>query len=531
MKLTTRLTYEKEVGDHTFKLDAIYEIEQSDVLRDGITGSNLSNPNINFRSINTAENITANSFAEERTLESVMGRAHYSFQDKYIATASIRRDGSSVLAEGNKYETYPSVGVAWRISKEAFLQDSNVVNEMKLRASYGVTGSQVIAPYQSYALYSYGPQHNYPFDDATGFIGAGPAVLANPDLRWESTAQTNIGLDMGFLNNRFGFTFDWYKKETSDILMSVPTPSYLGPVSLTANVASTENKGIELGLNGTIVNTEDFRWDTNFNFSINKTTVVDLGGPKTVLAGGKYGAGLAIAPAIKLEIGEETGNFYGYLYDGVWKSSEAAEAAVYGNVPGDAKYKDLNIDGAINNSDLTVMGNGNADFTWGLNNTFTYKAFDLNVFFQGVSGNEIWNLGKGYIIGGSADARHATSPDILNRWTPQNENTDIPAYSSTSKDFIQSSRYVEDGSYVKLRNISFGYNLPASITEKSKLIDSFRVYISGQNLLTFTSYSGFDPEISNVNPQTNQQSPVASGIDFGAYPTAKTFTLGLNVTF
>jgi len=525
-QLTSRLTYEKEIGeDHKLKLDAIYEFSATDGFLDGISASNVSNANLNINNIGDAESVNANSKAFERQLESVMGRIHYSFQDKYIITAAIRRDGASVLADGLKYKTYPSVGVAWNMAKDLF-DESTVVDDMKFRVSYGTTGSQVVGPYQTFALNGTGPEHRYPFDDATGVPGVGPAVLANPNLGWESTTQLNFGLDMTFLNNRLGLVLDWYKKGTDNIIMGVPIAPYRGPVSLTANMAGTENTGIELGINGTIINTDNFRWDANFNFAKNESIVTDLGGVKSALAGGKYGAGLAIAPAILLEVGEKTGNFYGYLYDGVWKSSEATGAAVYGNVPGDAKYKDINSDGKINNDDLTVMGNGQHDFVWGINNTLTYNAFDLNVFFQGVNGNDIWNLGRGYIIGGSADARHATSPDILNRWTPQNENTDIPAYSATSKDYIQSSRYVEDGSYVKLRNVSLGYNLPEAIANKSKLFSSLRIYVSGQNLLTFTNYSGFDPEITSTG-----NNPVAQSIDFGAYPTAKSFIFGINVTF
>ena len=527
-QLTSRLTYEKEINDHKFKVDAIYEVSKSKYFTDGIFGSDIIFPITTFKNLGLANLTSVWSSASKRVLESFMGRIHYSFKDKYIITAAVRHDGSSVLAEGNKFHTYPSGAIAWRISEEDFLKDSDVIDEMKLRVSYGITGNQSIGPYQSYSLLRTGGSENYPFDDSNAVIGAGLTRLGNPDLRWESTSQFDIGMDMTFFNNRFGVVLDYYKKSTFDLLMAVPIAPYRGPVSLTSNVGDIENSGFEIGISGTVIRSDDFRWDANFNIAFNETIVTGLGGETVSFTGGKFGSGLASGPAIILEVGEKTGNFYGFIYEGVWKTNEASEAAVFGNVPGDAKYKDVDNDGSINNNDLTVMGNGQADFNWGFNNTFSYKSFDLNIFFQGVHGNEIWNLGKGYIIGGNADARHATSVDILNRWTPQNENTNISAYSPTSTDFIQSSRYVEDGSFVKLRNISLGYNLPQSLMEKSKIFSSFRVYISGQNLLTFTSYSGFDPEISNTNDFSES---VTQSIDFGAYPTAKTVTLGLNITF
>ena len=527
-QITSRLTYEKDFNNHNIKVDAIYETTKSKGFNDGIYGEDISFPATTYNNIGLANVSSVWSSSFERALQSIMGRLHYSFKDKYIFTVAVRNDGSSVLAEGNKFHTYPSGAVAWRLSEEDFLKDSEVINELKLRASYGITGNQSISPYQSYSMLGTGGLENYPFDDATAVIGAGLRRLGNSDLRWESTAQFDVGVDMAFLNNRFGFVVDYYKKSTSDLLMAVPIAPYRGPVSLTANVGDIENTGFEIGARGTIFNTDNFRWDSNFNIGFNETIVTGLGDDTTMLAGGKFGAGLATAPAIILEVGEKTGNFYGFIYEGVWKSNEASEAALFGNVPGDAKYRDLDGNHVINNDDLTVMGNGQPDFTWGFNNSFQLKSFDLNIFFQGVHGNDIWNLGKSYTIGGNADARNATSVDILNRWTPENENTDIPAYSPSSVDYVQSSRYVEDGSYVKLRNISLGYNLPESTLEKTHFVRTLRVYISGQDLLTFTNYSGYDPEISNTNGFSES---VTQSIDYGAYPTAKTVTLGVNITF
>ena len=525
-QLTSQFTYEKQINEHKFKIDAIYEIQESKWSNNQISGTDMAYPSTTYNNIGTANNVVANSYAEERQLESFMGRANYSFNNKYIFTGAVRRDGSSVLAEGNKYDTYPSGAVAWRISEEGFLKGSSVLNELKLRTSYGLTGNQAVRPYQSFATLGTGPLHNYPFDDAIAVIGAGPDRLANPNLRWEKTAQLDLGLDVSFLNNRFNLVFDYYQKKSSDLLMIVPTAPYRGGLNYTSNIGDIENSGIEIGISGMIVNTDNFSWNTNFNIGFNETIVTDLGENTEFFSGNQYGGGQSVAPAVILEEGEKSGNFYGFIYEGVWKSNEATEAAVYGNFPGDAKYKDINEDGTINNDDLGVMGNGQADFNWGLNNSFTYKDFDLNIFFQGVQGNEIWNLGRGYIFGGSGDARNATTSEIKNRWTPQNENTNIPGYSATSSNIIQSSRYVEDGSYIRMKNISLGYNFPDSIMKNTNIFNSLRLYISAQNLWTITDYSGFDPEISSTGNSSVEQS-----IDYGAYPTSKTVILGLNVTF
>ncbi|MCF6297294.1 MAG: TonB-dependent receptor [Flavobacteriaceae bacterium] len=525
-QVISRLTYEKEINDHRFKIDAIHELQKSKWSQSNINGDDIAYPLTTYNNIGTANSIIAGSYAWERTLESLMGRVNYTFKDKYIVTGTVRSDGSSILAKGNEYSIFPSGAIAWRISQEDFMQNSNVFDELKLRTSYGLTGNQGIEPYQSFAAFEIGPTQNYPFDDATAVIGASPVRLQNDDLRWETTAQFNIGIDATFLNGRFSVVLDYYKKLTDGILMRVPIAPYRGGLKLTANIGSIENTGFEFAVSASVVDGDKFKWDANFNMAINETIVTDLGGETEYFIGTEFGLGQAVAPAVILEVGERTGNFYGYLYDGVWKSNEAAEAAVYGNIPGDAKYKDLDGDGAINSNDLGVMGNGQADLIWGLNNTFIFMNFDLNIFFQGVHGNEIWNLGRGYTFGGSGDARNATTVDIRNRWTPQNENTNVPGYSSTSVNQIQSSRYVEDGSFVRLKNISLGYNLPESLIKRSKLFESFRVYISGLNLLTLTNYSGFDPEVSNTGNSSINQS-----IDFGAYPTAKSVLIGLNVTF
>lgn len=530
LQTTSRVTFEKEFGNHRVKVDAVHEIQDSKFEQHGMSADSTNFPSLGYNNIGTfAINQIISSWAVSNQIESILGRVNYTFRDKVVLTGTVRRDGSSKFSVNNKYAVFPSAAVAWRLSEEGFIKNLGFFDNLKIRASYGLVGNQGINSYQTLPTIKLGPTENYPYDDDEAVVGGGPDKLGNPDLKWETTAQLDLGVDMAIFEGRVDLTFDYYKKNTTDLLLNVSAPGYTGLPSQLQNVGEIENKGFELSLGATVINSGDFQWKSNINFASNETKVVSLGVDTVAFPGQTYGEGLAVGPAVILEPGQPTGNFYGYIYEGVWQTNEAAQAALYGNVPGDAKYRDIDGDNLINTNDLAVMGNGQPDFIWGFNNTFSFKGFDLNVFIQGVQGFEIWNLGRGYIFGNTGDARHATTAEISNRWSENNTSSNIPAYSTTSVNHVQSSRYVEDGSYVRFKNISLGYNVPSSLLEKSGFVRGLRVYVSGQNLITLTNYSGYDPEVSNIIDSST--SSIDQSIDWGAYPTSKSFVVGFNMTF
>jgi len=520
---TSMFEYAKNIDAHRFSVKAIYELQKFQFKGSSARGEDILTPSVGFDNLGLAVNQRISSSFSEREIQSFIGRIDYAYKDKYLITATARADGSSVFPEDNKYGVFPSVALGWRLSEENFISNLEVFSNLKLRASYGITGNQAVAAYSSLALLRTGI--NYPISGNALSIGVAPGRAANPNLKWEETAQTNFGLDIGFFEGRLNFIADYYKKNTIDALLDINVPRFTGQSTVLKNIGEVENKGFEFAVEGKIFAKRDFNWDVGFNISFNKTVVIDIGGEDAIFPGRSYGSGVSLAPAVILEVGEEVGNFQGLIYDGVYKSDEADEAADFGFVPGDAKFKDLNDDGIINSDDIGIMGNGQPDYFWGFNNTFTYKGFELNVFFNAVGGFDVWNLTRGYTFGGNADARDATTTEILNQWSPTNESSNISAYSATSREALQSSRWVEDGSFIRLNNISLGYYLPESLLSRT-FIKGIKIYASAQNILMITDYSGYDPEINS-----GRNSDVDQSVDWGAYPNPRTITFGINAQF
>jgi TonB-linked SusC/RagA family outer membrane protein len=484
------------------------------------------------------------SYDSRRNINSWLGRVNYGYADKYLLTVSYRADGSSVFGANNKWGYFPSASLAWRASEEEFIKNLNVFTDLKLRGSWGKTGNQAIASYGSLA--KIGSGLNYPYNGtSTTDIGYGITSAANVNLKWETTAQTDLGIDMGFFKGRLTATVDVYKKTTSDLLLNKPVPFYTGAPSaqILANVGSVENKGIEITVGGDPV-AGAFRWNTSINISMNRSKVLKLVnslemGLKTSTGGGYQIYNAASNSLMYLKEGQPMGQMRGYIVEGTWAESERAEALKFGQLPGDQKYKDVNGDGKITEAgDVTLIGNSSPKFVFGWNNTMSYKNFTLSILIQGCEGNDIFNATRIQIENPSK----GTSTALNNRWTIDNQNTDIPAFIDqiTRRDALlgvaskvslgkspnRLSRYVEDGSYARLKNITLGYNLPKALVSKIG-VSNLRAFFTATNLLTLTKYSGYDPEVSTFNVSTD----AVRGIDLSNYPTVKTLTIGINLTF
>jgi len=533
------LTYTAPVGNgnltatagHSYQKNTTeaFEAGARGLLTDAFSFYNLEAGEIDQR--------TVDSRFSESEIESLFGRVNFDWADKYLITATVRRDGASNFAANNKYAIFPSVAFGWKISKESFLLDNPTVSNLKLRASYGLTGNQAIGPYESLSIYRVQPP-----SEVGGAFGVDLAREANPDLKWETSFQTNIGIDFGFFEDRITLSADYYNIDTEDLLaVDRASNFYLGTTDLDVlrNIGSINNQGFELSLTSTNINKNDFRWSTNFNFARNRNKVVSLSGGNEILGSGTPGY-FAGGNTYLLREGEALGLLWGLDYQGVYQGGNlpagtaVLESSLDGDdnpIPGEPLFSDLAdeegaVDGTINDNDRTIIGDPNPDFTFGVTNTVSYKNFDLNIFFQGAVGGDIYNLTAVQLYNGDSNG----VKDVLNSWTSQNTGSDIPRAVASRREL--SSRFVESGTYVRLKNLALGYMLPAS-TLQNIGISSVRLSISAQNLLTFTNYSGLDPEVSYFGSggESSGDANVIQGHDFGNYPNLRSVTVGLNLKF
>jgi TonB-linked SusC/RagA family outer membrane protein len=401
--------------------------------------------------------------------------------------------------------------VAWRVSNEDFLKDLDIIDEFKIRASYGETGNQAVDAYSSIARINTG--QSYYYDGTTPSVSTPLGAPAPQDLRWEVSKQTDIGVDASLYKGRLRFTADWYNKDITNLLYTQQAPFYFGGQNYQTNLGELNNSGFEFSAGGTPINKGNFKWNSSFNISFNKNKVVNLGSLDEIRVG----------DVSLLKVGEPLGEMVGYEFLGTWKTNEAAEAALFGMVPGDAKFTDLNGDKVYNTDDNMSIGNGSPEFSYGFINDFSYKNWTASVMIQGVSGGDIYSRTQAYIWGGQGQARHPTIAEALNMWTPSNE-TENPHYSTTTKNFLESSRYVYDGSYLRLKNLLIAYHLPEKMLSKTSL-SNVEIYVSGQNLFTITSYPGYDPEVTNSNE------PLTIGTEWGNIPNSTTYTIGCRIGF
>ena len=471
-----------------------------------------------------AERTGASSYQEQWGLMSYFGRATYDYDGRYLATLSMRADGTSRFEKHFGY--FPAVGLGWRVSKEAFFPQTKVVSDLKLRGSAGANGNQEIFTYQRFSTYN--PGSNYQ-GGAAIVGGITPDRIGNLDVKWETTYQYNAGIDLGLLDNRLLLTLDAYSKQTHDLLLSVPLALSTGSQTLDIiqNVGRIENKGVEVGLTTTNMRGENgaFSWSTNLNFTLNRNKVLDVGTlvneqnqPVDRSIIGDYSVTRKDLPL---------GTFYGYQVQGIFQSQdEISRAATQNNAaPGDIRFVDLNGDGKIDGKDQTVIGNPNPKSIAGVTNSFGFKGLELSVFFQASFGNDIYNANRRTIEGQDGAVNQTTA--TLNHWTPTNTGATIPRaiIGDPNGNNRVSNRFIEDGSYVRLKNLTLGYSVPTSLVQKARF-SSLRVYVTAQNLITWTNYSGYDPEVS-----ADPFSSTGFGRDFGVYPQARTYTVGLNASF
>ena len=542
---TNQLTYNKEAGRHHITVTAVAEQTIQNTKNYLFRGTGYADDITGVNDFGSAALVTGSSSVIKRVLNSYLGRVNYVFANKYALTASYRADGSSVFGANNKWGYFPSVGAAWSASEERVIKDLNLFSTLKLRGTWGITGNQSINPYQTIAQLTSidgdGNANKYPYD---GLGSSQPAyILAVPanNLKWESTTQYNVGLDAGFFNGRLNATVEFYKKTTKDLLLGRTLPSLTGYTSRIDNLGSMQNKGIEISIAGNPL-VGEVKWSTGLTFSANRSKVLNLGELSTIqfrtTTGGGYNFSNSGRALMNLTVGHPLGEMTGYGVVGTWNTSEAELARTFGQLPGDQKFEDVNKDGKIDAKDLKVIGQALPKFIFGWTNQILYKNFSLNFLIQGTYGNSLFNGGRVRLEAPG----EGTSTALLNRWTPQNQDTDVPAFTKQSERTAAAlpsptvtarllsrtdnrlSRYVENASYIRLKNITLGYNLPASVI--GSRISKLRVYVSAANLLTITKYNGYDPETSSFN-----NNDARAGIDFSNYPTAKTYMFGIDLTF
>ena len=458
----------------------------------------------------------------EWAIASFMMRANYSYNNRYLLTATVRRDGSSRFGPKHRWGTFPSFSAAWRLSEEDFFNNDNWLSDLKLRAGYGVTGHQNINNYSYFASYD---THVYTFNG--NVVSALVASrMPNSRVHWEEVHQTNIGIDLGMLKNRILLSIDIYNKDTKDMLvnMSVPVSSgYSDEAPPMINAGKVNNKGLELALSAIVFNEKDFQWTTDFNITFNKNKIVSLNSDIP-----DYYGSIELAGNTRVNAqGHPIGSFYGYVADGLFQTPEDVNnwavqiigtSSINGTAAGDIRFLDLDNNGIIDANDRTFIGNPSPIAIFALNNTLTYKNLDLSIFFQGIYGNDVFNANRIYLESmSSAQNQLATT---LNRWQGEGSSNSVPraVHLDPNSNSRSSTRFIEDGSYLRLKDLTLGFRLPATISKKIA-IDNLRIYASCKNVFTLTNYSGFDPEVG------------IDGFDLGRYPVTRTFNIGIDFKF
>lgn len=521
------LNYDKSFGKH--RINAMAGTSYQEYKKESVSASGsgrASELTTELDNATKATDVGGNSL--RWALMSYMARLHYSYDDRYLVTATFRADGSSKFGKDNRFGYFPSFAAAWNIGNESFMQSVKPISQLKLRAGYGQTGNQNIGAYafadklSVNGVYNFGSQRGFE-SNLVNLIY--PYLLSNPSVKWEAVEQYNVGVDIGFLKNRIVANLDFYVKNTRDMLTKKPVPQTSGTSLEQAdwppvNIGKVLNRGFEFTIN-TKNFVGEFKWETNLNMSFNHNEVVSIGGPEIL-------NGVSL-----IREGQPINSFYGYKLGGVYQTldevfagpvmeNRAADKAShnpYKNTsPGDMWFVDVDGNGEINDLDRTVIGNPSPDCIFGFNNTFSYKNFDLSIFFQGALGNQVWNG-----VRASHESMNSTYNQLastLERWTGEGTSSSMPRaiYADPNNNSRASTRWLENGSYAKLKNLTFGYTLPENWTDRAK-VKALRLYVSFDNLCTITNYSGLDPEVG------------LSGLDYGVYPSARTYMFGVSVKF
>ena len=500
------LNYQRKLRQaDQLSVTAGFTLQEFDRKRNQSEGSGFANDILTNNNLGSAETIFPNvSDVTEWTLLSWLGRVNYTLNDKYLFTASVRADGSSRFGDNNKWSVFPSGAVAWRLSDEEFIKNIGAISNLKLRASYGLTGNTAIDPYQS--LDRLGDiRATFGKTDVIGFA---PSDLANPDLRWETTAQFDLGLDLGLVDERLRVTLDYYRKTTNDLLANVPLPTSLGFRSFITNLGEIRNTGVEVSVGADIL-VDELTWSVMGQASFNRNEVVDIGGEDV------FGADISQPFANPVNIvreGEPLGVFYGFVENGL-------------DEDGFIQYQDIDGEEGITNEDRTIIGNPYPDFIYSLNSDLSYKNFSLNIFFEGVQGNDLFFATGGSLTNSFNRGENQLVEVYNDHWTVENPNPNAkyPRISPATR-YRASDRFIQDGSYLRLRNVRLAYNLPTANLGIG-FLRSLQVYVSGQNLLTFTNYVGLEPEVNT----RGDAGDLRVGVDETAYPSAKIYTAGVKL--
>jgi len=533
--LTYRKTFNKV---HNLTMLGGYTMQGTKTARYGFSALNVPNESLGLDGLDESPSQIGTSLSSRWGLLSYLGRINYNYKSKYYVTASFRADGSSKFAPGERWGYFPSGALSWRMSDEGFMKHLKFISDAKLRLSYGETGNNRVGDFPYLDQITQPNSAGYSYGNGSPSKGAILTAFGNTSLKWETTKQVNIGYDLSLFKQRVNLTVDLYRKTTHDLLLQALLPYTTGLSTAYKNIGKMQNQGLEITLNTVNISGKSFSWNTNFNISFNKNKVLELAENQTSLTSPvsfdqKWNA---LSPYIAV-VGQPVGQLYGAIWDGVYQyeNFDKSPQGIYtlkGNIPrngnptvqpGDIKYKDINGDGNVNASDFTVIGRGLPVHTGGLSNNFTYKGFDLNVFLQWSYGNDIINANRLLFEGNGKQSRFFNQyAGYADRWQPDNPSNTLFRTGGQGP-FYYSSRVVEDGSYLRLKTISLGYNVPAKIFKKASL-KSLRIYASAQNIATWTNYSGPDPEVSVRN------STLTPGFDFSAYPRASTLIFGLNLS-
>ena len=549
------LTYQTNIKKkHFLNVLGGITFQNSDYESYSFRTTHIPNESLGMAGMSEGQAGTTTSAKSSWAMLSYLGRVTYNYMSKYYATVSFRADGSSKFNKDNRYGYFPSGSLAWSFSEEEFMKPlKSVLSSGKVRLSWGLTGNNRIGEYDYYALLavlksrvgSYTstnslPSGVYPFDNDATNAGVVPTSLPNKDLKWETTEQWNAGLDLGFFDERIGITMDIYRKTTRDLLLDASLPFSSGYYSATKNIGKVRNDGLELSLNTVNFQTRAFKWTTNFNISFNKNKVLALSENQTaLLTAAQFDQNYNGQSSYIAKVGLPMGLMYGYVYEGTYKYDDFNKSGNSYSLkpgvphystetntqPGMPKYADLNGDGVVDSNDRTIIGRGLPIHTGGFTNNFEYKGIDLSVFFQWSYGNDIMNANRLFFESSNNRSRELNQfASYANRWTPENPTSDIPAATNSSSNRVISSRIIEDGSYLRLKNVTVGYTFPAKLVKKWK-IDKARVYVAAQNLWTCTGYSGYDPEVSVRN------SALTPGLDYSSYPRAYSISFGVSLGF
>ena len=530
------MNYGFDLGDHNFKVLAGFTNQTDNNESAFSEANNFPNDVVTFNNLALGDASTAavGSGFSQRTLVSYLSRINYGYKSKYLVTLVGRYDGSSVFEPGGKYNFFPSVGVAWNIDEEDFMQDSETINTLKLRGSYGLVGEQGVDPFNSIGIFN----NTTTVFNTSQVNGVQVGQAPSDGLTWETTKQLDIGLEMGFLDNRITLEFDYYRKITDDLLLAVPIPGQVGADQTTQlqNLGSVKNEGFEFGLNTINVQNDNFSWESNLSISSNDSEILALDGTETsdgqpsfivLQSTGNQGGNSA-----RLIVGESLPAFVGATYLGTYKTAEEiiADGREGRSFIGGPRYEDLNGDGQINDEDFVVLGDPIPDFYGGFRNTFTYKDLSLDVFFHGSYGADIFNVRSQTALFGRGEQN--VDPIVLDRYIAGvNETSNIPRAGPSNSLFNpNSSLNVEDGSFLRLKTMTLNYNIPLESSGLKDIFSALDVYVTGTNLWLWTDFTLGDPEVNNFTDGSGLGS-VSQGFASGQFPYATSVTMGVKVEF